>query len=122
MLKPLKTREKIALGFMSVSVASSLVFIILLSINLTYEVSSQSSTSPKFTEVLDTSCPNDHSTASTNKISIRFKKGGAGLYSMAIVSLVFSIISFIPMSLAVTENKTDTIENIIKNIENNVLS
>lgn len=121
MLKPLKTREKVALGLMAVSVASSLVFIILLSVNLTYEMSSKSGTYPTFTVEPDVNCPNDLTTAYTNNVSMKFTKGGAGLYTTAIVSLVFSIAAIAPIAIAIKESRADTIEEVIKNMESKVL-
>ena len=121
MLKPLKKREKIAIGMMAVVVASSLTFIILLSVNLTYEMSSKKGSFPFFTVDTDEDCPNDLSTAFTNKLSMKFTKGGIGLYTTAIVCFVFSLASIAPIAIAVKENRVDTLDGVIKNLNKKVM-
>ena len=52
---------------------------------------------------------------------MKFTKGGIGLYTTAIVCFVFSLGAIAPIALAIKENRVDTPEGVIHNLESKVI-
>jgi hypothetical protein len=82
--------EKIILGFTVTAAISNLLLIILFAVRLKYRVTSAPNTSPTFTIVENKNCPNDLTTAITDPISLNYSNGGAGLYTLALISFILS--------------------------------
>lgn len=85
--------DKAGLGLISLSAACNIILIILLAVPLTYNLSSIIGTTPKF--IIDSSAPQK---AAADNILFNYAKGGAGLYTLAILGF---IASFTAMELIV---------------------